>query len=281
MMTNREECDKLLYSFQQNGEQKMKDYIKRLTAKPSWLSIAWWWILRIITAFFFVKSVVDGMHISVPVQLGLSLAAMFGWEICMAAPKKSFMRLVSPVYQNISVLLLFITAIGGKYFGIYNRIPMVDAVLQFIFGGFMVFVGYEIACTLSIRDKYSCTKAMHFWVAFGIAFIAMNALELFEFTFDQLLGLFTGTPGNAQNWSAAIAEETERAKTFLPAIDPGRWPIMDLMADIILGTVSAFIALLVINLWPYRLRGKFKYDMDFGDEDAAKKQFGTVNGEKK
>ena len=199
----------------------------------------------------------------------------------MAAPKKSFMRLVSPVYQNISVLLLFITAIGGKYFEIYNRIPMVDVVLQFTFGGFMVFVGYEIACTLSIRDKYSCTKAMHFWVAFGIAFIAMNALELFEFTFDQLLGLFTGTPGNAQNWSAAIAEETERAKTFLPAIDPGRWPVMDLMADIILGTVSAFIALLVINLWPYRLRGKFKYDMDFGDEDAAKKQFGTVNGEKK
>ena len=259
----------------------MKEYIKRLTAKPSVVSIAWWWILRIITAVFFVKSIVEGADASVPIQMGLSLAAMFGWEICMAAPEKSFMRLVSPVYQNISSALLCITAVGGKYFGIYATVPYIEMVLQFIFGGFMVFVGYEIACTLSIRDKYSCTKAMHFWVAFGIAFIAMNALELFEFTFDQLTGFFTGTPGNAQNWSAALAEGTVRENSFLPAIDSGRWPIMGLMADIVLGTVSAFIALLVINLRPYRLRGKFKYDMDFGDEDAAKKEFETVNGEKK
>lgn len=264
-----------------NGEQKMKEYIKRLTAKPSVASIAWWWILRIITAVFFVKSIVEGADISVPIQLCLSLAAMFGWEICMAASEKSFMRLVSPVYQNISAALLCITAVGGKYLGIYATVPYLEMVLQFIFGGFMVFVGYEIACTLSIRDKYSCTKAMHFWVAFGIAFIAMNAIELFEFTFDQLMGLFTGTPGNAQNWSAALAEGTVRENAFLPPIDSGRWPIMDLMGDIILGTISAFIALLVINLWPYRLRGKFKYDMDFGDEDAAIKELETVNGEKK
>ena len=250
----------------------MKDYIKRLTARPSKASLAWWWILRIITAYYFVMSLKEGLHASVPVQLGMSLVAMFGWEICMAAPKKSFMRIISPVYQNVSVTLLFITAVFGKYLDVYYRVPYLEMVLQFVFGAFAVFVGYEIACALSIRDKYSCTKAMHFWVAFGIGFIAMNALELFEFTFDQLLGLFTGVPGNAQNWSLALAGGTVREQGLMAAYDAGRWPLMDLMADIILGTASAFLALLVINLWPYRLRGKFKYDMDFGDEDASKKQ---------
>lgn len=249
----------------------MKDYIKRLTARPSKASLVLWWVLRIITAYYFVLSIKQGLHISVPVQLGMSLAAMFGWEICMAAPEKSFLRIISPVYQNVSVVLLFVTAVFGKYLDVYYRVPYIEVVLQFIFGGFAVFVGYEIACALSIRDKYSCTKAMHFWVAFGIGFIAMNALELFEFSFDQLLGLFTGIPGNAQNWSSALAEGTVRQQSLMAAYDMGRWPVMDLMADIILSTVSAFIALLVINLWPYRLRGRFKYDMDFGDEDAAKK----------
>lgn len=259
----------------------MKDYLKRLTARPSKASVAWWWILRIITAYYFIMSLKEGLHISVPIQLGMSLAAMFGWEICQAAPKKSFLRIISPVYQNISATLLFITAVFGKYLDVYYRVPYLETVLPFIFGGFTVFVGYEIACALSIRDKYSCTKAMHFWVAFGIGFIAINALELFEFAFDQFLGLFTGIPGNSQNWSAALAEGTVRQQSFIPSLDPGRWPLMDIMADIILGTASAFIALLIINLRPYRLRGKYKYDMDFGDEDAAKKQFKTVNGEKK
>ena len=119
----------------------MKEYIKRLTAKPSAVSLIWWWILRIVTAVFFVKSIAEGAHISVPFQLGLSLAAMFGWEICMAAPEKSFMRLVSPVYQNISAALLCITAVGGKYFSIYGKVPYLEMALQFIFGGFMVYSG--------------------------------------------------------------------------------------------------------------------------------------------
>ncbi len=249
----------------------MKDYIQRLKKACHPAVAVLWWLFRLPVLYALISSVISGSSdISAIIQYALTLIAMFMWEICMAMPEKSFMRLLPASLQIFSSGLLFSAAFLGEYLNLYYTIPWLDAVLQFIFGGFAVFAGYEIACALTIRDKYSCTKAMQFWVAFGIGFMAMNSLELFEFFLDQLTGALTDVPGNAQHWSFAVAEGTLREKTVFDPIDPTRWAIMDTMADIVLNTASAFVALLIINLFPYRLRGKYRYDMEFDRKDAVK-----------
>ena len=106
---------------------------------------------------------------------------------------------------------------------------------------------------------------MIFYAAFGVSFIFFNACELGEFLCDQLIGLATGDVGNAQFWSVALAEGTGREVSIIDAINPERIPLMDIMADIIIHSASAFLALIFINVFPYRLRGRFKYDIDYGN----------------
>lgn len=248
----------------------MKDYIQRLIKACHPVYFIVWWLFRLPVIYALISCASElSANIDAFIQYALTLAVMFAWEFCMAMPKKSFMRLMPASLQLFSSALLFAAAFLGEYLNLYHTVPWLDEVLQFIFGGFSVFVGYEIACALTIRDKYSCTKAMHFWVAFGIGFISMNCLELFEFFLDQINGIVTGMPGNAQYWYSEI-ESAGVEKTLIDYIDPYRWPLMDTMIDIILNTLSAFLALLIINLFPYRLRGKYRYDMEFDRKDAVR-----------
>lgn len=249
----------------------MKNYIQRLKKGCPVAGFAYWWLLRLLMLYALVAGFFkDPFDLGATLQFAITIVAMFAWEFCMAMPEKSFMRLLPASLQHFSSALLFSAAFLGEFLNLYYAVPWLDAALQFIFGGFAVFAGYEIACALTIRDKYSCTKAMQFWVAFGIGFISMNLLELSEFFLDQLVGMTTDSVGNAQQWCFALAENTAREKPFIDSIDPSRWAIMDTMSDIILNTVSAFLALLIINLFPYRLRGKYKYDMEFDRKDAVK-----------
>ena len=248
----------------------MKNYIQRLTKACHPAAFILWWLLRIAVLYALISNIAgNSTDVSAVIQYAFTFVAMFIWEICMAMPEKSFMRLMPASLQVFSTLLLFSAAFLGEYLNLYQSVLWLDELLQFIFGGFSVFVGYEIACALTIRDKYSCTKAMQFWVAFGIGFMAMNGLELFEFFLDQVEGIVTGAPGNAQYWFSEIGG-TAPEKTLIDYIDPTRWAIMDTMTDIILNSVSAFLALLIINLFPYRLRGKYRYDMEFDRKDAVK-----------
>ena len=249
----------------------MKDYVQRLKKACHPAVFVFLWLLRLPVAYALVSSIIsDSRGVSEIIQYAATLVAMFTWEICMAMPKKSFMRLLPASLQAVFSALLFAAAFLGGYLKLYHSMPFLDEVLQFIFGGFAVFAGYEIACALTIRDKYSCTKAMQFWVAFGIGFMAMNGLEFFEFCLDQIEGIVTDMPGNAQYWYSEIVADGETEKTIIDCIDPTRWAIMDTMTDIILNTISAFLALLIINLFPYRLRGKYRYDMEFDRKDAVK-----------
>lgn len=248
----------------------MSSYIQRVKENCSAQRLVLWWIFRIIMLGAFVFSLFDSSHsITVSLSLGGAFVGSFLWEIGMAMKEGSVFRLLPSSLQSIVTALLFASAYGGNFMNMNYELWIFSPVLHFLAGAAMVFIGYEFACALAIRDKHGITKAMAFFLAFGITFIAMNVWELSEFFIDQLQGYFTGTAGNLQHWSYALAEGTSSIKSFIDPVVIERWPIMDTMGDIVISTIGAFAALLVVNIYPYRHKGKYKYFMSFDGEEPV------------
>lgn len=238
----------------------MTEYFQRLKSGCSKGTYAFWWLLRIATVGIFIESLFrEPLNPSALVQTGTNFACMFIWELCMAMPEKSFARLLPSSLQTALNVGLFVAAFGGRYLNLYYNTAWFEPIFEFVFGGFTVFAGYEIACAYVRKEKRTATKAMLYYVAFGVGFIAANVLEIFEFSADQVIGLITGTCGDNQFWSYELVEGTARENMLLSPIVNERWALMDTMNDIVLNTVSAFTALLILNLYPYRQKGRFRY----------------------
>ena len=248
----------------------MKEYVSRLKNGCKLNTFMYWSLLRamMLYAFFsylFADSIIDGdvTVITGVIHIAVCFVASFLWELSQLMPKKSVFRLLPTSIYTLLNIGLTLSSVCGVLFGGYYEIRLFDPLLTAFFGVWSVLYGYEIAYAIVKKYHIAATKAMVFFAAFGISFIFLNVYELGEFISDQLLGLAAGTVGNAQFWSAALAENTGRAQSIIPAIDSARYPLMDIMADIVIHTVSAFAALIFINICPYRLRGSFKYDIDY------------------
>ncbi len=242
----------------------MKDYINRLKEGCPTVILALWWILRLFLAYAFCMSIAkDGYGVEVSVGTALSFLSTFLWEIMMASPKNSFLRFMPSSIHTFINLGAFAYGFLGLFLNFSYNTVWFDPLLKCYYCAFAVFFGYEIAWAIIKKQRSSATKAMMFYVAFGISFIALNVLELYEFAFDQIAGAVTGVPTDLQHWSLALAQGTARERNVFDAIDPSRWPLMSTMADIVLGTISAFVALFIINVYPYRNKGKFRYVTDF------------------
>ncbi len=242
----------------------MKNYLYRIKVGCKPTTFAFWWLFRLLMIYAFVASFFkEPFDITVPVWTAIGFVCTFFWEISMASNENSFLRFLPSSIQTFAILGIFASSFLGRFLNLNYSTSWFDPLLQFLFGAGAVFFGWEIACAIIKKEKRSATKAMQFYVAFGIAFFAIQVLELFEFSIDQILGNLTGTVTDTQHWSFALAQGTARENPLLDPISPDRWPIMDTMIDMTLSTISAFIALLIVNVTKYRLKGKFKYDLDF------------------
>lgn len=245
----------------------MKEYIQRLKNGCTKGQLVLWWAYRLLMIYALVTTLLNNpSDIVLTVQLAAGLFGMFLWEMCMATKKNSFTRFIPSFLQTGFIICIFAAAFLGEFVGLYNSISWFGYATQFIFGAVSIYFGYEIACAFIKRDRYYATKAMAFYVAFGLFFMWINVTELSEFFLDQIVGLITGAPGNNQEWI------NNGAELLIPPIDKGRFPIMDTMTDIILSTVGAFTGLLVINIFPYRHKGKYKYDFDFKKNETVKEK---------
>ena len=245
----------------------MREYIQRLKEYGSNGHFALWWILRALMIFALAVTLIKNpSDIVLSVQLFSGTVGMFLWEMCMATKKNSFTRFIPAFVQTIVSVCIFVAAFFGEFVGLYKSHPVTGSVMQFILGFVSIFVGYEIACTFIKRDRYYATKAMAFYVAFGLFFMWINATELTEFFLDQIVGLITETPGNNQEWI------NSGASIIFDPIDKGRFALMDTMTDIIVSTVGAFTGLLIVNIFPYRHRGKHKYDFEFDKAESTKEK---------
>ena len=258
----------------------MKKYISRLKNGCKLPVFLYWSFLRLamlyaFVATLFVDSVPDGevSVLTAEIHILVCFFASFLWELSQAMPEKSlFRRIPSSVHTALNTGLA-LSSFFGVFLNDYYDMRYFDPIMQLLFGAWAVLYGYEIACAMVKRDKFSATKAMIFYAAFGVSFILFTACELGEFASDQLLGKIMGEPGNAQFWSMLLAEGSSRAETVIPPIESIRAPLMDIMNDIIMHTVGSFAALIFINVFPYRLRGKYRYDdMEFGNNNVRTKE---------
>ncbi len=244
----------------------MKQYISRLKGGCKTPVLILWWVLRLCMLVSFVASILsDGFNITQQIHIALCFAGSFLWELSLATPEKSLFRFMPASIHTVINIGLTLSAVLGVYFNMYYTVRVFDLLLHAFFSFISVLYGYEIAYAFVKKEHFAATKAMVYFVAFGVSFICFNAWELGEFFCDQLLGHLTGQAGNAQFWSVALAEGTSRAESILPPLVPERQPLMDIMCDVVVHTVSAFAALIFINVCPYRLRGKYKYDAEYGN----------------
>lgn len=258
----------------------MKEYISRIKAgcKPSVLIL--WWLLRLAMLVAFVLNFsVASFTVTGQIHMAICFISTFIWELSLAMPSKSIFRLIPASIHTVFNIGLFVSAVCGVYFNMYYTVRLFDPLLQAFFGFISVLYGYEIAYALVKKERFSATKAMVFFAAYGISYMLFNVWELGEFFSDQVIGLATGSVGNAQFWSVALAEGTARAESIIPSLVTERRPLMDLMADVIIHIFSSFAALIFINVYPYRLRGKYKYDIEYGNNVVKSKETKTVGSD--
>lgn len=244
----------------------MKEYISRLKDGCKLHTFIYWSLLRVLMLFAFIASLAsDAATLTGQIHIAVCLLASFLWELLQAMPKKSAFRLMPTSIHTALNTGLFVSSFFGVYLNWYYDMRLFDPVITAVFAFWSVLYGYELGYAIVKAKKFAATKAMVFFAAFGVSFILFDFCEFGEFLFDQIIGLATGQAGNAQFWSVALAEGTAREGSIIDAINPERIPLMDIMADIIIHSVSAFCALIFINVFPYRLRGKFRYDIDYGN----------------
>ncbi len=253
----------------------MKEYISRLKDGCKLHTFIYWSLLRLLMLFglvwfAFIGSMEESVtFLSGQIHIIVCFCASFLWEFSQAMPKKSLFRQMPASIHTALNTGLFISSFFGIFHNQYYAMRLFDPLMVAFFAFWSVLYGYEIGYAIVKKYHFAATKAMVFFAAFGVSFIFFNVCELGEFLCDQIIGLVTGEVGNAQFWSVALAEHTGRQGSLIPAINPERVPLMDIMADIIIHSVSAFVALIFINIFPYRLRGKFKYDIDYGNNKTA------------
>lgn len=254
----------------------MKQYISRLRSKCKAPVLILWWVMRLCMLTAFAASFFTGeFTLTQQIHIALCFVGSFMWELSLAMPSKSLFRFMPASIHTAINIGLTVSAVLGVYFNMYYTVRIFDLLLQAFFSFVAVLYGYEIAYALIKKEHFSATKAMVYYVAFGIAFMCFNAWELGEFFTDQLVGYITGQVGNAQFWSVALAQGTSRAKSIFPSLVSERQPLMDIMCDVVVHSVSAFAALIFINLCPYRLRGRYKYTIgNEGDFSAVKETAG-------
>jgi len=252
----------------------MKEYISRLKRECKTPVFILWWVLRIIMLAAFVLNLFsDTCTLTGQIHIALCFVGSFLWELSLAMPVKSLFRFMPPSIHTVINAGLAVSAVLGIYFNMYYTMRFFDPVLHAFFSFVSVLYGYEIANAFVKKEHFAATKAMVYFVAFGVSFICFNIWELGEFFTDQLVGHLTGQVGNAQFWSEALSLGTARAESVIPSLVPERQPLMDIMSDVIVHTLSAFAALIFVNLCPYRLRGKYKYDTDYGNNLVKVKDF--------
>lgn len=242
----------------------MKEYFKRITTTPKKWELVYWWIVRISMIVAIVDSAFGlGIQRSEPdiqqvLQTTANLVAMFVWEIGQLFSEKRWPRYIPTYFQNLLIPLVWCGSFGGAYLNWYYSINILDVFLHTVLGGFAVIGGYELVTCMQKRDKKFCDVKVVLLCALGFAFIAGNAWELFEFTFDQI------ATGDSQHWSKALAEEAAviynnpqlAGPNYIPELDPARYALMDTMEDMICNTVGSVIFYIGIRIKPYNHSGK-------------------------
>jgi len=276
----------------------MKEYINRLKSNASIGEFIYWWILRGLMIFAFVKGIIGMINgtndISDPLQVIANFAGMFVWEVFMLTPKKTFSRYIPSQVQDFLIIFIFAASFCGKFLNFYYDVRFWDSGMHLLSGGLCVLAGYEVVVAMQKRDKKTISVSIAVLCALGFSFFVSTCWELFEFFADQFmcspvggvvkdalphLNLAAGDKiGDAQHWCYDFAEAEGGIKlaTIFNPVYFERWPLMDTMGDIVLNSSGAFVAWVVLKFFPYHHKGKNDVNAQIEAElNAEKKEFAT------
>ena len=243
----------------------MKGYFNRIFSNCKKWEICFWWVFRILMIYAFIKGFFKvPFDISDPLQIFGNFVAMFAWEIFQAFPKKTFVRHIPSYIQDVSIIMIFCASFGGKFMNFYYDLRWWDSGMHLISGALCVFLGYEVVVAMQKRDLKIAPLKIAVLCAFGFSFFVSTCWELFEFTADQVMCM-KGLYGDAQHWCFELAQGTPKEGTLFPSVYPERWAIMDTMDDIVLNTIGAIVAWIILKIFPYHHSKKHNVN----DEVAA------------
>lgn len=256
------------------------EYFKRIVNTPKKIDLIIWWVFRALLLYAFVRGFFRvPFDITDPLQVGANFLCTFVWEVFMLLPKSNSLRYVDPRVQTFLIIGIFCGSFCGKYLNWYYDFRWWDVMLHFIGGGACVFFGYEIVTAMQKKEKSAIPLSIVLLCAMGFSFLASTGWELFEFTFDQIacrssfLANNIQAAGDAQHWSFALAQGTPKELTLFNPWWPDRWPLMDTMADIVLNTCGALVAIIFLRIVPYRHKGKNSVNKIIAESKAEE----TVN----
>ena len=239
----------------------MQKYFQRLKDNCPTRTYVFWWVVRLAMVGLFIKSFFDEPFKPViSVEILMNLGTMFVWELCMIMPRWTVFRYIQPLMQSAIVVVDFIAVITAYLFNFYYEVRLWDSFLHFSCGLGMVFLGYEFVCALIKKEHRTASFTLIILASVGFSLMCSTLWEIFEFTGDQVIGLVTGELANSQFWDYDRLIGTAKIKTLFDYIDINRYPIMDTMGDMVLNASGAILGTVILLIYPYRHKGRFKLD---------------------
>ncbi len=229
----------------------IKDYFKRITTGCKKWEMVLWWIFRFIMIAGMIESFVNAEKYEDKIRTMMIVNTLlcFGWEIFQMFPKNHMFRHMPSLFQNFTSVYVFLTAFMGAYVNWYYEVWWWDKALHFVAGGLLVFAGYIMLKAYESRDQKTIPVTVVVFASFCASFMFGTLWEVFEFTFDQLMG------GDTQHWSYELAKEAGNLTLlFQPAKELhsedwfARFALIDTMTDIVMNSSGAVICSIILKL---------------------------------
>lgn len=218
---------------------------ERFLSKVSVYQLIWWWLFRFILISPLVFSL-DSPHENITLQITSNFVLTFAWEIMQLFPKDSFVRHISPRFQDFTVVQIFLASFLGAFKDFYYSVWWWDAATHVIGGALCMYLGYELLSAIQKSSKTIVPVWLMIFAAFGFSFFAGTVWEIFEFLFDQLTG------SDSQHWCYANSVGVYSLFNYTPE----RYPIMDTMTDILCNTLGTVAYTIFLRYRPYHHMGK-------------------------
>ncbi len=186
-------------------------------------------VIKIIVAVCMLGAVVYGFAMGnflLCVKCGAGAALVFLPDLIYTLGKKK----IGPVICSLFYVFLFCAIFCGEVFGAYGKITHWDTFLHAFSGSVLTAFGFALVNLLNDRKKVKGEFGIFFTCLFAFSFaLAAGAVwEIYEYTFDGLLGM-----------------NMQRFMTYEGVVLSGHEALYDTMKDIIIDCVAALITAVV------------------------------------
>jgi hypothetical protein len=233
-----------------NLKRHLAASLRRVFGAKPWHYMLWW-LFRGVILYALIRNLIrifansGGKLGNNEVQLIVVGLCTFMWEIFQFLPKNHVFRWMPPAIQDVSCMFC-VVAVAGRVWSIYGRVPAWDSIVHIICGYLVVLAGYELVAAFERRDNIKFPRSATLLMAMGLSFFVAAFWEVFEFTFDQL------ADSNTQDWIYKESHEWIPALPSEAVEGVSRYALLDTMSDIIMHTISAFVAVVQLRFFPYR-----------------------------